>query len=101
MNFVCVAFELCDKMLTLSSMENLIVPCNHKVTACIDRVRNLRWKLALRCSNLFIVYLCFNVLVRAIFLIVALLNNVKVVERFESFPGSKIGKKTYKISKNK
>ena len=30
MNFVCVAFELCDKMLTLSSMENLIVPCNPK-----------------------------------------------------------------------
>ena len=29
MNFVCVVFELCDKMLTLSSMENLIVPCNH------------------------------------------------------------------------
>ena len=28
MNFVCVVFELCDKMLTLSSMENLIVPCN-------------------------------------------------------------------------
>ena len=31
MNFVCVVFELCDKMLTLSSMENLIVPCNLKV----------------------------------------------------------------------
>ena len=30
MNFVCVAFELCDKMLTMSSMENLIVPCNLK-----------------------------------------------------------------------
>ena len=30
MNFVCVVFELCDKMLTLSSMENLIVPCNLK-----------------------------------------------------------------------
>ena len=28
MNFVCVVFELGDKMLTLSSMENLIVPCN-------------------------------------------------------------------------
>ena len=28
MNFVCVVFELCDKMLTLSSMENLMVPCN-------------------------------------------------------------------------
>ena len=28
MNFICVVFELCDKMLTLSSMENLIVPCN-------------------------------------------------------------------------
>ena len=28
MNFVCIVFELGDKMLTLSSMENLIVPCN-------------------------------------------------------------------------
>ena len=27
MNFVCVDFELGDKMLTLSSMEELIVPC--------------------------------------------------------------------------
>ena len=50
-------------------------------------------KFALRCSNLFIVYLCFNVLVRVIFLIEALLNNVKVEERFDSFPGSKIEKK--------
>ena len=56
---------------------------------CIDRARNLRVKFALRCSNLFIVYLCFTVLVRVIFLIVALLNNVKVYERFDSFPGSK------------
>ena len=30
MNFVCVVFELRDKMLTLSSMENLIVPCNQE-----------------------------------------------------------------------
>ena len=29
MNFVCIVFELGDKILTLSSMENLIVPCNH------------------------------------------------------------------------
>ena len=29
MNFVCIVFELGDKMLTLSSMENLIVQCNH------------------------------------------------------------------------
>ena len=29
MNFVCIVFELGEKMLTLSSMENLIVPCNH------------------------------------------------------------------------
>ena len=27
-NFVCIVFELGDKMLTLSSMENLIVQCN-------------------------------------------------------------------------
>ena len=30
MNFVCTVFELGDKMLTLSSMENLIVQCNMK-----------------------------------------------------------------------
>ena len=30
MNFVCTVFELGDKMLTLSSMENLIVQCNLK-----------------------------------------------------------------------
>ena len=28
MNFVCIVFELGDKMLTLSSMETLIVQCN-------------------------------------------------------------------------
>ena len=28
MNFVCIAFEIGDKMLTLSSMENLILQCN-------------------------------------------------------------------------
>ena len=31
MNFVCIVFELGDKMLTLSSMENLIVQCNLQV----------------------------------------------------------------------
>ena len=31
MNFVCIVFELGDKMLSLSSMENLIVQCNHNV----------------------------------------------------------------------
>ena len=30
MNFVCIVFELGDKLLTLSSMENLIVQCNPK-----------------------------------------------------------------------
>ena len=30
MNFVCIVFELDDKMLTLSSMENLIVLGNLK-----------------------------------------------------------------------
>ena len=34
MNFVCVVFELGDKMLTLSSMENLIVPCNLNSVPC-------------------------------------------------------------------
>ena len=28
MNFVCIVFELGDKMLTLPSMENLKVQCN-------------------------------------------------------------------------
>ena len=31
MNFVCIVFELGDKMLTLSFMENLIVQCNQQV----------------------------------------------------------------------
>ena len=31
MNFVFIVFELEDKMLTLSSMENLIVQSNHQV----------------------------------------------------------------------
>ena len=36
MNFVCIVFELGDKMLTLSSMENLIVQCNHQpVMLCL------------------------------------------------------------------
>ena len=30
MNFVSIGFELGDKMLTLSPMENLIVQCNHE-----------------------------------------------------------------------
>ena len=30
MKFVCIVFELGDKMLTLSPMENLIVQCNLK-----------------------------------------------------------------------
>ena len=32
MNFVCIVFELGDKMLTLSSMENLIVQSNLKAS---------------------------------------------------------------------
>ena len=31
MNFVCIFFELGDKMLTLTSMENLIVQCNRQI----------------------------------------------------------------------
>ena len=31
MNFVCLVFELGDKTLTLSPMENLMVKCNLKV----------------------------------------------------------------------
>ena len=33
MNFVCIVFELGDKMLTLSSMENLIVQCNLNINS--------------------------------------------------------------------
>ena len=40
MNFVCIVFELGDKMLTLSSMENLIVQCNHQLQRAASR--NLR-----------------------------------------------------------
>ena len=36
MNFVCIVFELGDKMLTLSFMENLIVPYNLKAADEID-----------------------------------------------------------------
>ena len=39
MNFVCVVFELGDKMLTLSSMENLIVQCNQ-----LDKLITSRFK---------------------------------------------------------
>ena len=33
MNFVCIVFEIGDKMLTLSSMENLIVQCNLNISS--------------------------------------------------------------------
>ena len=35
MNFVCIVFELGDKMLSLSSMENLIVQCQLYVQVLI------------------------------------------------------------------
>ena len=63
----------------------------YKVTACIDRLRNLHYAV--------LFYLGFNVLVQVIFLIVALLNNVKVDKSFISgYQNRK--KKTYKINKN-
>ena len=37
MNFVCLVFELGDKTLTLSPMENLMVKCNLKGD-CRDRL---------------------------------------------------------------
>ena len=40
MNFVCIVFELGDKMLTLPSMENLIVQCNHILASCLLRADN-------------------------------------------------------------
>ena len=39
MNFVCIVFELGDKMLTLSSMENLIVQCNHQGNVMSTRIK--------------------------------------------------------------
>ena len=60
----------------------------YKVTACIDCVRNSRGKFGLGCSII--------VLVRVIFLIVALINNVKVDKL--SFPCTKNRKITYKIN---
>ena len=46
MNSVCIVFELGDKMLTLSSMENLIVQCNHQGTvyAYTKAIKNLKGK---------------------------------------------------------
>ena len=41
MNFVCIVFELGDKMLTLSSMENLIVQCNLQAVSKILTIPNL------------------------------------------------------------
>ena len=34
MNFVCIGIEIGDKVLTLSSMENLIVQCNQPIIVC-------------------------------------------------------------------
>ena len=39
MKFVCIVFELGDKMLTLSSMENLIVQCNQESASRLERCR--------------------------------------------------------------
>ena len=39
MNFVCIVFELGDKMLTLPSMENLIVQCNRVSCGCRTPLR--------------------------------------------------------------
>ena len=36
MDFVCIVFELGDKILTMLSMENLIVQCNHKISPIIS-----------------------------------------------------------------
>ena len=43
MSFVCIVFELGDKMLTLSSMENLIVQCNLLNIGCNGR--HVNWSL--------------------------------------------------------
>ena len=48
MNFVCIVFELGDKMLTLSSMENLIVQCNLKffISMYPKRAKSLHTKFS-------------------------------------------------------
>ena len=46
MNFVCIVFELGDKMLTLSSMENLIVPCNLKTKS--PQIREMAYQSLVR-----------------------------------------------------
>ena len=38
MNFVCIVFELGDKMLTFSSIETLIVQCNLKDNPFLDNL---------------------------------------------------------------
>ena len=38
MNFVCIQYS--DKMLTLSSMESLIVPCNRPGISILTSLRN-------------------------------------------------------------
>ena len=43
MNFVYIVFELDDKMLTLSSMDNLIVPCH------LNAFRNVAVRLTGQC----------------------------------------------------
>ena len=39
MNFVCIVFKIGDKMLTLSSMESLIVQCNLKISSKTTQVQ--------------------------------------------------------------
>ena len=44
MNFVCIVFELGDKMLTLLSMENLKVQCNPMVKPLFSSFRMITAK---------------------------------------------------------
>ena len=56
-NFVCIVFEQGDKMLTLSSMENVIVECNLKASLwnlplaglllSISKIIDIGWYLSL------------------------------------------------------
>ena len=45
MNFVCIVFELGDKMLTLSSMENLIVQCNQRPSYVTSITTNVKHRV--------------------------------------------------------
>ena len=52
MNFVCLVFELGDKTLTLSPMENLMVKCNHVIPpSSSGRLQEISLKIGKKSSK--------------------------------------------------